>query len=112
MKDAYYKSAIAMRGTSCGTSGAISELRAATDLMSKGYHVFRSLSPSCPCDLVILTDHHFLKVEVRSARENLKSGRIYKNKNHKKDNPHMIDMYAFVAQNKIVYEPPLPTISY
>ena len=50
-----------------GTAGAISELLIATDLLSKGYHVFRSLSPSCFCDLVAYkgAEHHF--VEVRSG---------------------------------------------
>ena len=34
------------------TLGALSELQVAVDLMAKGYHVFRALSPDCPCDLV------------------------------------------------------------
>jgi len=38
---------------SSGTTGAISELVAAADLMRHGYHVFRALSPNCPSDLVI-----------------------------------------------------------
>lgn len=35
-----------------GTTGALNELLVCTDLLERGYHVFRSVSPSCPCDLV------------------------------------------------------------
>ena len=34
------------------TRGAIAELRVATDLLARGYHVFRSVSPASPCDLI------------------------------------------------------------
>lgn len=52
---------------SCGTSGAVKELVVSVDLMSKRFHVFRALSPSCPCDLIALSDNHLLRVEVKSV---------------------------------------------
>ena len=36
--------------------------------MSEGWHVFRSLSPSCPCDLVVFKDlDNPIRVEVKTA---------------------------------------------
>jgi PD-(D/E)XK endonuclease len=46
--------------------GAASELRACASLLEAGYHVFRSLSPACPFDLVAQKDGKFLRVEVKS----------------------------------------------
>lgn len=37
----------------CGTVGAIHELVVSVALMKEGWHVFRALSPACPCDLLI-----------------------------------------------------------
>lgn len=41
------------RSTGNATVGAVSELVACADLMRRGYHVFRALSPSCPSDLLV-----------------------------------------------------------
>lgn len=49
------------------TVGAISELVAAADLMSKGYSVFRALSTTCYCDLIAVKDGTTYHVEVRTA---------------------------------------------
>lgn len=50
-----------------GTVGAISELRAATYFLERGYAVFRALSPSCFCDLIAIKDSEVKKVEVRTG---------------------------------------------
>ena len=49
------------------TVGAISELRLATDLMSKGYSVFRALSASCFCDFIAIKDGKMLRIEARTG---------------------------------------------
>jgi hypothetical protein len=54
------------RLNTCQT-GARSELCATCDLMSKGYEVFRALSPSSSCDLVIIKNGGMRRVEVRTA---------------------------------------------
>lgn len=41
------------KGLSTSTTGALNEYRVAIDLLSKGYEVFRSMSPNCTCDIVI-----------------------------------------------------------
>ena len=55
-----------------GSVGAVSELLVCADLLRKGYEVFRSVSPHCSCDMVILKAGRFVRVEVRTGtiREN------------------------------------------
>ena len=96
---------VALKGATAGTTGAISELRVAVDLLAKGYHAFRALSPSCPCDLAILKDNQLLKVEVRTTYLST-SGKPYKNRD-KRDDSNSIDVYAWVLPDKIIYEPEL-----
>jgi len=93
------------RGTCAATTGAISELRVAIDLLAKGYDVFRALSPACPCDLAILKDSQLLRVEVRTGYTSI-SGNIYRSSITGKD-ATKIDLYAWVLPDKIVYEPEL-----
>ena len=88
-----------------GTVGAISELRAATDLMRRGYHVFRAISPTSPSDLAILKDGQLILIEVRTAYWNrARTSRTY---------PKALmrsDAFALVIGDEPVhYEPPLET---
>lgn len=57
-----------IESVSTGTVGAIHELAVAVDLMKRGLHVFRALSPACPCDLLVMTASGIIQVEVRTAR--------------------------------------------
>jgi hypothetical protein len=50
------------------TVGALSELLAAVDLMSRGFEVFRALSAACSCDLAVLVDGNLIRVEVRTGK--------------------------------------------
>ena len=63
------------RTLSPGTAGALAELAVATDLMAKGYEVFRALSPSCSCDLVVLAGDRIVRVEVKTGYR-LKTGKL------------------------------------
>lgn len=94
-----------LRGKTSATTGAISELRVAVDLLAKGYDVFRALSPSCPCDLAILKDGKLVKMEVRTSFISV-SGKPYKTIDHR-DDTNNIDIYAWVLPDRIIYEPPL-----
>ncbi len=60
---------------STGTKGAVSELRVAVDLLDRGWEVFRSLSPTCSCDLIARRDGVTVDIEVRSGTRN-KSGTL------------------------------------
>ena len=54
-------------GLPTGTVGAISELLVAGDLLKKGYGVFRSVSPSCYCDILAIKNGEISEVEVRTG---------------------------------------------
>ena len=65
-----YRAANPKHGIVPGALGAISELIVATDLMRRGFEVFRPLSPCCPCDLAFLRkDGTLTRVEVRTGRD-------------------------------------------
>jgi len=82
-----------------GTVGALNELRAAADLMQRGFHVFRALSPACPADLVAMKDGKCLLVEVKTATRGL-NGRV-----RSMSPGHPYDVLAKVLPDGIIYEP-------
>lgn len=91
-----------VEGVSPGTIGATAELRVCIDLMEKGYHVFRAVSPSSPCDLVILLpDYRTLRVEVKSVREDIKTGAFYA----PKAPVEKYDVICYVTTSHIIYVP-------
>jgi predicted transcriptional regulator len=47
--------------------GAYSETRVVADLILRGFHVFKPLMPSCPCDLIIMRDDLLRRVEVKTG---------------------------------------------
>ena len=86
-----------------GSVGAIGELRVAADLLSRNLAVFRSLSPACCCDLVVLKDGTLFRVEVTTGTY-LKGGGV-------SSPPHdaaRYDILAVVCHDKIHYTPELP----
>jgi hypothetical protein len=84
------------------TLGAVSELRVASDLLARGYDVFRAVSPVCSCDLVALKNGNLHRVEVRTGNYCITSGKVYVPLN----NVHA-DVLAVVLHDKIVYKPAL-----
>lgn len=56
-------------GLNPGDSGALAELIVTADLMRRGWHVFRAVSPASPCDLVIVRGSTIRRVEVKTARK-------------------------------------------
>jgi hypothetical protein len=84
------------------TVGAISELVVAADLLARGYEVFRALSPSCSCDLAILTDGTMIRVEVRTGSL-LKNGGI--SFGWKESDRARHDVLAVVVNGSIEYRP-------
>lgn len=57
-----------------GTAGAMCELLVACDLLKRGYHVFRAVSPSCPCDLLVMREGLSARVEVRKVTRRIDGG--------------------------------------
>lgn len=83
---------------STATVGALGELRVAVDLMRNGYNVYRALSPSAPCDLLIFKDEKLIEVEVRTAVVT-RNGRYY----YSKMTPRSEIIFAVVLPDKIIY---------
>lgn len=50
-----------------GSIGAMSELFVCGELLKNGYSVFRSMSPSCFCDLIAIKDNVSMSIEVRTG---------------------------------------------
>ena len=88
-----------LNGIPPGTVGAIAELKVSVDLMTKGFHVFRALSPSCLCDLFAIKNDKQFDIEVRTTYRG-NTGVIYKNKNKS-----TAKYFAWVIKDEIVYEP-------
>jgi len=61
------------------TVGAIQEYKVTIDLLSKGYEVFRSTSPNCSCDLLIILKGTCRRIEVTTAYKH-RNGKLLYNK--------------------------------
>jgi hypothetical protein len=94
---------------STGTKGAINEMAVCVDLMKRGFHVYRAISPSCPCDLVIWFGPTVLRVEVKGAYYN-RLGSL-QNINIKDTQRATCEIVAAVTPDGIIhYNPLLPDI--
>jgi hypothetical protein len=90
---------------STGTTGAISELRVAVDLLLKGFEVFRAVSPACSCDLIAMREGKTpIRIEVRPANFQI-NGRLTFPRSRKDGGRQ--DHFAYVLPESIGYEPPL-----
>ena len=88
------------------TKGAIAELKTCADLLKKGYHVFKAVSPSCPCDLVIWDGDNTIElVEVKSVVRDKKGGVVKPGFSLEKGEKHTVLAMVIHAEDKIVYEP-------
>lgn len=88
---------------SSATVGAIGELVACSDLLLRGLEVFRAVSPSCSCDLVVSNGQESNRVEVRTANMRI-GGSYWVPRNG------VYDTLAVVIGKTVVYEgKPLPT---
>ena len=105
--NAHHVSLNPYKGNTSATTGAISELRTSIDLMSKGFHIFRALSPNCPCDLIALTDSQIFKIEVRTQRKHTSGKRYISHGVNDNQYKKFIDNFAYVYPDIIIYEPPI-----
>ena len=88
-----------------GTVGTISEILVATDLLKRGYDVFRAMSPAATCDLAILRNKQLLKVEVKTGKRG--TNRVYYPA-PRGDKALRYDILAVVVDTDILYLPELP----
>lgn len=86
-----------------GTVGAISEMRVAVDLFTRGFSVFRALSPACGCDLIAMRGDAVFRVEVKTAYIGLRGVRCAP-----KARNDCFDIMAYAYKSGLVeYDPPL-----
>jgi len=91
------------------TVGAIHELIVATDLLGKGYAVFRALSPNCDCDLIVSMNGELLRVEVTTRQ----IGRDVKHPATNREHPEKFDLLAVVFNDGMIkYTPEISEILY
>lgn len=82
-----------------GTLGAISELNICSDLLSKGYAVFRAASPSSNYDMVVDIRGKLHRVEVKTGAFNRGAKLAYHLRPEQKD----YDILAVVTVQGIYY---------
>jgi Holliday junction resolvase-like predicted endonuclease len=82
--------------------GAIGELRVSTDLLGKGFEVFRSISPAASCDLIAMKQGKMLRVEVKTGYENPETGLAH---SVRALNTEKHDVLAICYPSHIHYEP-------
>jgi hypothetical protein len=88
-------------GTSPGSIGAAHEMLVCVDLLRRGYHVYRSVSPSAIFDLVVFRGDEMLSVEVTTGRYSPQGGIAHSPKDSSK-----FDVLAVVMRDgKIIYQP-------
>ena len=78
------------------TLGTINEHLIIADLFMKGVHVFKSLHAACPCDLAILVKTKLYRVEVKSAKKQLKGKYVVS----PSVNNYSYDILAYVIRTK------------
>lgn len=88
---------------STGSIGTISELLVCQDLLKRGFHVFKAVSPSCPCDLVAMKHGNLFKVEVTTGRRYGTSGKLH----FPTKDPEKFHLLAVVVPetNEVLYTP-------
>lgn len=86
------------------SKGTLNELRVALDLISKGFYVFRSLSPNSPCDLVAIKKEKTLLIEVKTLQYTV-DGKYVCSKITNKNG--RFDIAAYAGKNTIIYKPEL-----
>lgn len=95
-------------GVCPGSVGAIAELAVSADLLSRGYGVFRSVSPNSSCDIVATKGNATTMIEVKSGHYNRRG-----NKTHPMPtNRQRFDVLAvYMHETKeIFYTPPVDPI--
>jgi len=90
---------------SSGTVGAISELLVCSDLMKKGYSVFRALSASCFCDAIAMKGDETLKVEIRTGYINPLTNNLQFPSKLSNDSKNIANCFGIYERNsgKILY---------
>lgn len=95
----------AYKGLSTGTVGAIAEIKVSSDLMIRGFEVYRAMSPASSCDVLATKNNNTYTFEVRTGyRPNATLAPVY-SKNNIRAN---IVAVVIHQTGEIIYLPDLP----
>lgn len=98
-----YKPMSSSLGISTADVGAIAELQVCADLLKYGFHVFRSVSPTGPCDLLaFLPGEPPFRIEVKTGYYT--NGKLC----HGPTRGSIFDVLAVCTPEQIHYRPSLP----
>lgn len=86
---------------STSTTGATHELLVTTDLLKRGFNVYRAISPNAPCDLIVEKDGKLCRLEVRTNNHKRRDGKALM-PTPLKDCGRQ-DAYAVIAGSEINY---------
>lgn len=89
------------------TRGAINELLICCDLMKRGYHVFRAVSPDTSCDIAIVKGNTLFRVEVTTGHILSSGGKVFY---PQKDSSKFDILAVCVSNGTIMYFPDIETI--
>jgi hypothetical protein len=95
-------------GLTTGMVGAVQELLVSADLLARGIHVFRAVSPSCPCDLIAMHRARLLRIEVRTGYRGARGQVVFSSSSRDLDaaGASKFDVIAVVLPDRsIVYRP-------
>jgi len=96
----------AQTAMSPGTCGALGELAVASDLLSRGFEVFKSVSPHAHCDLIAFKNGKLIQIEVTVGRRTPRGKLMFA--------PHDPTNYevlaVFLLDGKIEYIPEISLI--
>jgi Holliday junction resolvase-like predicted endonuclease len=91
----------------CGDKGAAAELLVCADLLSKGFHVYRAVSPCAQTDLVVIGNNgsadKILLIEVKSTTYHKDGTPAYKIQPNQKGKFDVLAM--MLPDGRIIYEP-------
>lgn len=88
--------------------GTAAELIVCVDLMKRGFEVFRAISHTCSCDIVILRDGILQRVEVKTSYR-WANGKTTCALPANQRGRHDVLAKVFLTENVIEYTPDLPT---
>lgn len=85
-------------------TGAAAELLVCADLMYRGWHVYRCVSPHAPADLIATKGESMVRVEVRAGTRHARSGRLI----YGQPTGRLFDVLAIVdLEQKVEYRGPM-----
>lgn len=87
--------------------GALAELVVSADLLKRGFHVFRAVSPAASCDLLVMRDGQIWRVEVKTAQRSTDGSLTY-------DKPRdraRFDVLALMVGSDVVYRPDFASLA-